>query len=142
MTCSFFGCNKYSFELFYFVRKTAKDLIENHDVDTFYICQQGTLDRTAVAVLDHLRLYTHPHIKMKYALPNEQGTKDLQAFTRLAQLEYDKNMPPHKAIAKRYIGMLQTMDFVIVSCQNKEVLPLLSELAKNYKAQLCFVDEQ
>jgi len=142
LTCSFFGCRKYTFELFYFVRKAAKDLIETKGVDTFYICQQGALDRTAVAVVDHLRLYTHPHISLKYTLPNGQGEQELQEFTRIAELEYDKEMPPARAIAKRYLGMFQRMDYVIASCQNEDAIAPLAELSKKYNAEIRFVNDK
>ncbi len=141
LTCSFFGSRKYTFELFYFVRKQAKKLIENEGVDTFYICQQGSLDRTAVAVVEHLR-YTYPDLNLKYALPDGKGEKELQEFTRIAELEYDKEMPSPRAIAKRYLGMFQSMDFLIASCRNEDAIAPLAEMAKKYNVGIRFVDDE
>ncbi len=141
MTCSFFGCKKYTFELFYYVRKAAKELIEQKGVDTFYICQQGSLDRTAVAVVEHLR-YTYPDLNLKYALPDGKGEKQLQEFTRIAELEYDKEMPSARAIAKRYLGMFQSMDFVIAACVNEAAVAPIVEMAEKYEVGILVVEDK
>ena len=141
MICSFFGSKKYTFELFYSVRKVAKRLIENEGVDTFYICQQGDMDATANAVVEHLR-YTYPKLNLKYALPDGKGKEDLQECTRMAQLEYGRNMPPPQAIAKRYLGMFQSMDFVIASCANEEAIAPAKAMAEKYKTVIFFVDDK
>ncbi|MBQ3518533.1 MAG: hypothetical protein IKJ63_10505 [Clostridia bacterium] len=141
MTCSFFGSRKYTFELFYFVRRAAKKLIEENGVDTFYICQQGTLDRTAVAVVEHLR-YTYPALNLKYALPDGKGEKELQECTRIAELEYNKDMPSARAIAKRYLGMLQSMDFVIAACVNEDAVAPIVTMAEKYNTRILLVDDK
>lgn len=141
MTCSFFGSKKYTFELFYFVRKVAKNLIEKEGVDTFYICQQGNIDVTANAVVEHLR-YTYPNLNLKYALPDGKGKEDLQECTRLAELEYGRDMPPPKAIAKRYLGMFQSMDFVIAACVNEDTIAPAKAMAEKYNVGIFFVDDK
>ncbi len=141
MTCSFFGSKKYSFELFFFVRKIARQLIEAEGVDTFYICQQGDMDITANVVVEHLR-HMYPQLKLKFALPDGRGKRDLQECTRIAELEYGKEIPPAKAIAKRYLGMFQSMDFVIASCENAEAAAAVRAMAEKYNVGIFFVDDE
>ncbi len=121
--------------MFYFVRSEAKRLIEENGVDTFYICHQGRFDKTAAIVVDHLR-HEYPNIRLKYALPDGKGKKELAECMKLAELEYDKQMPPAKAISKRYLGMLQSVDFVIASCRNEQAVEPLLHLAEKYNTEI------
>lgn len=140
MKCSFFGCKKYTFEQFYFMRRLMMRLIEEKDVDTFYIVHQGSLDRVGIALVDYIRAEKHPKINLRYALPTGEVTENIEIFTRIAELEYNKEMPPYRAIALRYIAMFKSMDYIIASCRSEEAQKLLIEVSAQYKAKLIIVD--
>ena len=54
MTCTFFGHRNVTEEIEPTLRSTLIDLIENHDVDMFYVGNQGSFDSMVRRVLKDL----------------------------------------------------------------------------------------
>lgn len=68
-TCTFFGHRQCSGEIKPHLQQTIIDLIKNHNVDTFYVGNQGNFDKIVISVLTELAKqydYIHYHIVLAY----------------------------------------------------------------------------
>ena len=67
MTCTFFGHRKCEHDIKDILHKTLVDLIENKNVDNFYVGNQGQFDRMVLVELRKLKV-KYPHINFAVVL--------------------------------------------------------------------------
>ena len=114
MTCTFFGHWDTGEEIIPALRKEIINLIENKNVDTFYIGNHGHFDFYAETDLKELS-EIYPHIKysvvLAYLPRGKQG--EYYDFSNTIYPEGIEKAPLKYAIIKRNKWMIDNSDFVI-----------------------------
>ena len=114
MVCTFFGHADAKEEIIPALRKEIINLIENKNVDTFYIGNHGHFDFYAETVLKELS-EIYPHIKysvvLAYLPRGKQG--EYYDFSNTIYPEGIEKAPLKYAIIKRNKWMIDNSDFVI-----------------------------
>lgn len=111
-SCTFFGHRDCPDSIRPKLRSVLIDLIENQQVDTFYVGRQGSFDALVYATLRELSA-EYPHIRYAAVLERLSG-KNTDDFTETLFPEAMENVPPRFAINRRNNWMLQQADFVVV----------------------------
>lgn len=112
-TCTFFGHRACPDSIKPMLRSTLIDLIMNHDVDMFYVGNQGQYDTITRRVLRELQ-EEYPQISYAVVLaymPGKQTEYDDYSDTILP--EGIESVHPRYAISWRNDWMLQQSDYVI-----------------------------
>lgn len=114
MVCTFFGHADAKEEIIPALRKEIINLIENKNVDTFYVGNHGHFDFYAETVLKELS-EIYPHIKysvvLAYLPRGKQG--EYYDFSNTIYPEGIEKAPLKYAIIKRNKWMIDNSDFVI-----------------------------
>lgn len=113
--CTFFGHRDCPSTIKPLMRKVIIDLIENQNVVTFYVGQQGSFDFLVQTVLSALA-EEYPHIRYAIVLarlPQQSKTYDPLDYSNTLLPEGIENIPPRFAISWRNEWMLKQATFVI-----------------------------
>ena len=113
--CTFFGHRDCPNTIKPLIREVIIDLIENQNVDTFYVGQQGSFDFLARSVLAELA-DEYPHIRYSIVLAQLlQKNKTFDPLDASSSLlpEGIENVPPRFAINWRNEWMLKQASFVV-----------------------------
>jgi len=111
--CTFFGHRECPDTIKSKLRKTLIDLITNHNVDTFYIGNQGRFDAIVRSVLRDLK-EEYPHIQYAVVLaylPGKQNEYDDYSDTMIP--EGIESVHPRYAISWRNSWILGQSDYVV-----------------------------
>lgn len=112
-TCTFFGHRECPDSLKSQLKEVLIDLITNHDVDMFYVGNQGQFDTIVRSVLRELKK-EYPQINYAVVLayiPGKQNEYDDYTDTMLP--EGIESVHPRYAISWRNNWMLQQSDYVV-----------------------------
>lgn len=114
MVCTFFGHADAKEEIIPALRKEIINLIENKNVDTFYVGNHGHFDFYAETVLKELS-EIYPHIKYSVVLAYlPRGSEgEYYDFSNTIYPEGIEKAPLKYAIIKRNKWMIDNSDFVI-----------------------------
>lgn len=113
--CTFFGHRDCPSTIKPLMRKVIIDLIENQNVDSFYVGHQGSFDFLVQTVLSELA-EEYPHIRYAIVLarlPQQSKTYDPLDYSNTLLPEGIENIPPRFAISWRNEWMLKQATFVI-----------------------------
>lgn len=112
--CTFFGHRNAPDSLSFSLEQEVLRLINDEDVDTFYIGQHGNFDRMATAVVLKLKK-THPQLQLYKILAYLPVERDIQDNTHI-----DTILPegielglPKFAISRRNQWMVEKADWLI-----------------------------
>ena len=112
-SCTFFGHRNCPDSVKPILQEVLVDLIENHEVDMFYVGNQGQFDamvRTTLRELKKVYPQTDYAVVLAY-MPGKQSEYDDYADTMLPEgIEF---VHPHYAISWRNNWMLQQADYVV-----------------------------
>lgn len=114
MTCTFFGHRNTSDEIKPILRSILCSLIENHNVDLFYVGNQGCFDNMVRKALREMKSH-YPHIKHAVVLaymPVEKKDSD-EDYSETVYPDGLENTPPQYAIVKRNRWMIDQSDYVV-----------------------------
>ena len=114
-TCTFFGHHECPDFIKVKLREVLIDLITNHNVDMFYVGNQGRFDAIVRGVLRELKK-EYPQMRINYAvvlayIPGKQNEYDNSSDTMLP--EGIESVHPRYAISWRNNWMLRQSDYVI-----------------------------
>ena len=112
-SCTFFGHRECPDSINPQLREVLIDLITNHDVDIFYVGNQGQFDAIVRGVLWELKK-EYPHLNYAVVLaymPKKQTEYDDYSDTMLP--EGIESVHPRFAISWRNIWMLRQSDYVV-----------------------------
>lgn len=113
MVCTFFGHRDCPDTTKPKLRSTIIDLIENHNVDMFYVGKQGQFDAMVRSALKQLK-QEYPHIDYAVVLaymPGKQNNYEDYSDTMLP--EGIETVHPRYAISWRNNWMLKRSDYVV-----------------------------
>lgn len=112
--CTFFGHRNCPASLRPKLRAAVVELIEQHDVDMFYMGRQGDFDAMAWGVLRE-PFIEYPHISYAVVLERLPGPRDAAVwdFSDTIFPEGLETVPPQFAISKRNEWMLKQADLVV-----------------------------
>lgn len=113
--CTFFGHRDCPSSIKPKLREVLIDLIENHDVDVFFVGQQGAFDRIVRSILKELALI-YPHIRYAVVLerlPPKQDEFDTRDYSDTMLPEGIEIVHPRFAISWRNKWMLERSDYVV-----------------------------
>ncbi len=113
MTCTFFGHWDTPAMVWEKLRLLLKDLIENKNVDTFYVGNQGNFDFMVRKSLEGLKR-EYPHINYAVVLAYITGDGSGLGYKDSIYPEGLENVPPKYAIVKRNRWMIDRADYVVV----------------------------
>lgn len=113
-TCTFFGHRDAPKEIERILKNIIIDLIERHDVDVFYVGDNGSFDRMVRKVLKLMKL-DYPHIDYYVVLAYFPIKKEYDYNDYLDTILPDdlENVPRKYAIHKRNKWMLNDADYVV-----------------------------
>lgn len=115
MICTFFGHRNAPEEIMISLETLLRDLIENEDVDTFYVGNHGSFDSMVRKTLNNLKI-EYPKIKytvfLSY-LPVKKREFEYEDYSDTVFPEILANTPPKYAIAKLNRWMIRQSDIVI-----------------------------
>lgn len=114
-SCTFFGHRNAPHTIKPYLRAAIIELIENKDVDLFYVGNQGAFDRIVIRVLRALQK-EYPKIQYYVVLayvPNNKERLGLEDEYETIYPDCLDKTPPKYAIIKRNRWMLERSDFVI-----------------------------
>ena len=118
-SCTFFGHRYVSDKIEDVLKLLLIQLIEENNVDIFYVGSQGDFDRMVIATLKSL-IKQYPHIRYYIVLAYFPCEKD-------CSVDYPENslfpdgleaVPPRYAIVKRNRWMIDESDYVVVYVNN------------------------
>ncbi len=115
MTCTFFGHRDTPEKIEPILRSTLIDLIENKNVDMFYVGNHGGFDHMVKKTLQLLKL-DYPHISYAVVLAYMPGKKHNLVYEGCSDTIYPEgleNTPPKYAITKRNRWMINNSDYVV-----------------------------
>ncbi len=114
MVCTFFGHGNAPKEIIPVFKNTIIKLIEENEVDTFYVGNHGHFDFYAETILKELS-EIYPHIKYSVVLAYlPRGSEgEYYDFSNTIYPEGIENTPLKYAILKRNDWMLDRADYVI-----------------------------
>ena len=113
--CTFFGHRDCPSSVKAKLREVLIDLIEHHDVDMFYVGQQGLFDGIVRFVLKEL-VSVYPHINYAVVLermPPKRDEFDTRDYSDTMLPEGIEIVSPRFAISWRNNWMLQQSDYVV-----------------------------
>ncbi len=113
--CTFFGHRDCPSSIKPTLREVLIDLIENHDVDVFYVGQQGAFDAMVQSVLKELIL-EYSHIRYAVVLeriPGKRNESNPCNHSDTMLPEGIEDIPPRFAIPWRNKWMLERSDYVV-----------------------------
>ena len=112
MICTFFGHRDTPKEIEPTLRSTLTDLIENKNVNLFYVGTQGNFDRMVYSQLENLSTrYSISYYKVLAYFPKEQVKVSDSAHTLLPD-GFEK-IYPRFAVNYRNMWMLKKSDYVV-----------------------------
>lgn len=111
-SCAFFGNRDFTGNIKDLLKDTVRDLILNHDVDTFYVGHHGNFDRSVIAFLKELK-QEYPRINYLVMLSHLPCPAWLAEEPTVFP-EGLENVPPKYAILHRNDLMLEKADYVIL----------------------------
>ena len=120
MTCTFFGHKNAPNKIEPSLRSALVDLIQNKNVDLFYIESQGNFDYMAKTILKSLKIDC-PHINYFIVLaylPTQKSKYNGCSHSDTIYPELLENIPPRYAISKRNMWMIDRSDYVITYVKN------------------------
>lgn len=115
-SCTFFGHKNTPEQTEKILLTILIDLIENKNVDMFYVGNNGSFDNMVIKNLKILKL-DYPHIKYAIVLaymPNEKAESRYDDLNYTIYPEGLENTPPKYAIVKRNRWMINMSDYVVV----------------------------
>ncbi|MBE6007751.1 MAG: hypothetical protein E7235_00970 [Lachnospiraceae bacterium] len=114
-TCTFFGHRDCPSSIKPKLREVIIDLIENQDVDMFYVGHQGNFDAIVRSVLKELVLiYTHIDYAVVLArMPVKKEEFDTHNYSDTILPEGIENVHPRFAISWRNRWMIAQSDYVV-----------------------------
>lgn len=115
MTCTFFGHRDAPEKIEPILRSTLVDLIENKNVDMFYVGNQGRFDHMVRSNLKYLKSY-YPNIDYAVVFAYRPIKKDEFEYKDYSDTVYPEgleNTPPRFAISRRNIWMIDRSDYVV-----------------------------
>ena len=110
--CTFFGHRDCPTSIKPHLRSVLIDLIDNHDIDTFYLGNQGNFDRLAYTVLHELS-QKYSNIKYTIVFAYLPSSPSLFSATNTLLPEGIENIPPRFAVVRRNNWMLDKADLVV-----------------------------
>ena len=110
--CTFFGHRDCPSYIKPKLREVLVDLIENHEVDLFYVGRQGAFDGLVHTVLKELAL-TYPHIRYAVVLERMPSAKDSYDHSDTLLPEGIETVHPRFAISWRNKWMIHHSDYVV-----------------------------
>ena len=112
-SCTFFGHRECPGAIKVRLRETLNDLITNHDVDMFYVGNQGRFDAIVRSILRELKKeYTQINYAVVLAyMPGKQTEYDDYSDTMLP--EGMESVHPRYALVWRNNWMLRQSDYVV-----------------------------
>ena len=113
--CTFFGHRDCPSSIEPKLREVLIDLISIHDVDMFYVGQQGAFDRIVRSVLKEL-VVEYPHIRYAVVLerlPPKQHEFDTRDYSDTMLPEGIETVHPRFAISWRNKWMIKHSDYVV-----------------------------
>ena len=110
--CTFFGHRDCPSSIKLKLREVLVDLIENHEVDLFYVGRQGAFDGLVLTVLKELAL-TYPHIRYAVVLERMPSAKDSYDYSSTLLPEGIETVHPRFAISWRNKWMIHHSDYVV-----------------------------
>ena len=114
-TCTFFGHKDAPKEIEPILMSTLIDLVENKNVEFFYVGNHGNFDSMVRKNLKLLKL-DFPHIYYDVVLsyiPLPQNMLPDEDYSDTIFLDELENVPPRYAIHKRNMWMLNEADYVV-----------------------------
>lgn len=113
--CKFFGHHDCPSTIKSKLKEVLVDLIEHHNVDTFYVGRQGMFDSIVRSALRELtQLY--PHINCSVVLervPERKNEFDLNDYSDTMLPEGIENVHPRYAISWRNRWMIKQAEYVV-----------------------------
>ncbi len=116
MICTFFGHRDTPQEIELYLKPILIDLIENKNINTFYVGNQGNFDKIVKKTLHQLKTdypYINHTIVLAYLSPK------IDDFTNTIFPECLEQVPPKYAISKRNYWMIQNSDYVVCYVKHK-----------------------
>lgn len=113
--CTFFGHHDCPSTIKPKLKEVLIDLIEHHNVDTFYVGRQGMFDLIVRSVLREL-MQLYPHIEYSVVLeriPERKNEVDLNDYSDTMLPEGIENIHPRYAISWRNRWMIKRSEYVI-----------------------------
>lgn len=120
-SCTFFGHRNITQKIEPILRLTLIDLIENKNIDSFYVGNHGNFDNMVKRSLKFLKR-NYPHIHYEVILAYMPGKKDEfnnKDFSDTVYPEALENIPPKYAIIKRNRWMIDNSDYVVTCVKHK-----------------------
>lgn len=114
-SCTFFGHRQIINDIKPLLKTVLTELIENYNVNTFYVGNQGSFDKI---VTDCLKLLSQQYSNITYTivlayLPTKTNTDSNINHKNSLYLQELENVPPKFAINKRNEWMLNRSEFVV-----------------------------
>lgn len=139
MVCSLFGNGDAPENIKPIVYDAIVELIENHNIDTFFIGNNGNFDKITKAILTQLtKLY--PHIKFTVCLAYIPKDKDAD-FSNTIYPEGLESVPKRFAIIRRNQWMIEQSQYVIIymryTCSNTAKI---AEIAEKKRKNVIYLD--
>ena len=116
MICTFFGHRDTPQEIELYLKPILIDLIENKNINTFYVGNQGNFDKIVRKTLHQLKT-DYPYIN--YTIVLAYLSPKIDDFTNTIFPEGLEQVPPKYAISKRNYWMIQNSDYVICYVKHK-----------------------
>ena len=119
MICTFFGHKDTPEAVRGLLHKTLQNLIENKNVDLFYVGNQGNFDALVAKELENLQK-VYPHIRYYIVLaymPTKKSTAPEKTADKTIFPEEIAQTPPKFAIDKRNRWMIERCDYVVTYVQ-------------------------
>ena len=113
--CTFFGHHDCPSSIKPKLREVLIDLIENRDVDMFYVGQQGAFDGIVRSVLKEL-VSVYPYIRYAVVLerlPTKRNEFDTRDYSDTMLPEGIETVHPRFAISWRNKWMIKQSDYVV-----------------------------
>lgn len=112
MVCTFFGHRDTPQEALQLLEEVITKLIENDDVNTFYVGNNGLYDKYVLSVLRKLK-NKYPHITYNIVLAYMPDNNTLYEFNETIYPEEIATVPKRFAIDKRNDWMIKQSDYVV-----------------------------
>lgn len=113
--CTFFGHRDAPARIEKILRGVLVSLIENENVDLFYVGNQGGFDYEVRKILKLLKV-DYPHIEYAVVLAHMPGERDELGYSDYSDTIYPdglENTPPKFAVCKRNKWMIDRSDYVV-----------------------------
>lgn len=112
MTCTFFGHREAPQKIEPILKSTLIHLIENEDISSFYVGNNGNFDRMVIGILKHLKeKYTHIRYSIVLAYIPKKETEENYDLT--VYPEAIETVPPKYAISERNRWMISKSDYAV-----------------------------